>query len=359
MPRLASTLGGIYACFGDTALPGKFLRQAAANRHVTGLLSNVSNVVNHRWQGAIPDYSLWWVMGLWNHYLYTGEERWIHALYPAAVGILDAHLEHVNERGLVEDMPYWVFIDWADVDRRGECAALNAILCGALDALEKMAGLKGDEHTRRRAAGAAARMRGNFRERFFDPARGCLADARIDGEFSEKTSEHANAAAILWGLVDEAAAGEIVRALFEECSIPCTEAQPFFMVVVLGALRRLGRLDLALELIRRRWGGRMLERGATSTYEEWYINGSWRSGEFKGFMRTLSHAWSACPAEFLIRDLAGVEILEPGCSRVRVLPHPAPFDYTSTFPTPRGAVVVTCRGGRCEVAVPDGVELIG
>jgi hypothetical protein len=29
-------------------------------------------------------------------------------------------------------MPYAILIDWADVDRRGECATLNALLYGAL-----------------------------------------------------------------------------------------------------------------------------------------------------------------------------------------------------------------------------------
>jgi hypothetical protein len=347
----AVTLPGIYACFGDTALPGKFLRQAAANQHQTGMISNVSNMINHWWTGAIPDYSLWWIMGLWRHYMYSGEERWIQQFYPQAVRVLHAHLKYLNDDGFIEGMPYWVFIDWADVEKRGECAAYNAIFYGALDALEKMAKVKGDTRTEGIARELMAKLRTGFQSRFFDAARGCLADARIKGELSKMTSEHANMAALNWGLCDDETSAAIIRGLYEDRSVACTEAQPFFMVVVLDALARHGRMDLALELVRERWGERMVAKGATSVYEEWGVNGSWRNGPYVGFMRTLSHAWSACPAAFLVWRLAGFEIVRPGCAEVKVDPVATEFDYEIAIPTPRGEVRVACRAGAVSSSV--------
>jgi hypothetical protein len=345
----AVTLPGIYACFGDTVLPGKFLRQAAANQHQTGMLSNVSNMVNHWWTGAIPDYSLWWVMGLWRHYMYSGEQRWVTQFYPQAVRVLHAHLNYLNDDGFLEDMPYWVFIDWADVDKRGECAAYNAIFYGALEALGKMAATIGDARTGGITQALMEKVHAGFQARFYDAGRGCCADARVAGELSAKVSEHANMAALNWGLCDPQTSADIIRRLYEEQSIEYTEAQPFFMVVVLDALARHGRMDIALKLIRERWGGRMVARGATSTYEEWGVNGSWRDGSYSGFMRTLSHAWSACPAMFLVWRLAGFEILAPGCADVAVTPVATPFDYEVTIPTPGGAIRAACRGGATEV----------
>lgn len=354
----AVTLGGIYACFGDTALPGKFLRQAAANQHPTGMISNISNSVNHQWQSAIPDYSLWWIMGLWQHYAFTGEVRWIHTFYPEAQRILNAYLAHVNEYGLVEAMPYWPFIDWADVDRRGECTAMNAIFYGALGALLKMAALKGDTYTEDKVNRLQAAMQRHFQPRLFDSDRGCFADARVDGALSEKVSEHANMAAVRWGLCDDKTAAAVIDRLYESKVVPYTEAQPFFTSVVLQALDRVGRFDLALNLIRERWGERMVERGATSTFEEWGINGSWRSGSYNGFLRTQSHAWSGHPAEFLIRNLIGLEIVEPGCARVRVVPKETAFDYKVVYPTPRGKIQVAYADGTFEVAAPEAVTVI-
>ncbi|MBM4081473.1 MAG: hypothetical protein FJ278_17350 [Planctomycetes bacterium] len=354
----AVTVPGIYACFGDPRLPAKFLRQAAANQHSTGLIANISNAVEPAWQHDIPDYSLWWVMALWNHYLYTGEADWIHELYPVAVRIMQTHFAYVNEHGLIEDMPYWVFIDWADVDRRGECAALNAIFHGALEALEKMAAFKRDDYWREKASAARTAIAANFQKRLFDAPRGVFADARVDDRLSPKISEHANLAAIRWGLADAAAAQSILDRLYGPQPLFFTEAQPFFMVVVLQALARLGRHDLALKLIRDRWGQRMVAQGATSCHEEWGINGSWRSGEYAGFLRTLSHAWSACPAEFLIKDLMGLEILEPGCAKVCLRPVKTPFDYKLAYPTPRGVIAVECRNGDIKMTVPTGVVVL-
>lgn len=355
----AVSLGGVYACFGDTALPGKFLRQSGANQTPTGLITNMTNTVSPDWVRVIPDYSLWWVMAVWNHYLYTGERHWVEAFYPHSVKVIREVENHLNEEGLVEDMPYWVFIDWANVEKRGECAPFNAIFVGACEALRSMASLKGDAYVVEEMDRVVGGVRAAFEAAFYDEGRGCFVDARIDGERSEMASEHANAAAIRWGLCDDDLGREIVARRFEERSLELTEAQPFFHCVLLPALDRLGRGDLALRIVRERWGERMVARGYTSTLEEWTQNGSRRFGTFKGFLRTHSHAWSGYPAEYLIRGLLGIEILEAGCRKVRARPRRTEFDYRAVFPTPLGTIEGRCEGGRVSVeATGEGMELV-
>ncbi len=353
----AVTLGGLYACFGDTQLTGKFVRQSAANQFPTGLIANMTNTCTHNWARVIPDYSLWWLMGLWNHYHYTGERKWIDEFYPVALRIFQAHLPYVNAHGLIEDMPYWVFIDWADVEKRGESAAYNALFHGAVLALGRLAERKGDASTQAKCLTLLRAMRESFPERLLDANRGVFADARIDDALSPKVSEHANLAAIRWGLCDADTARGIVRRLYEERSVAFTECQPFFTVVVLQALAQIGRFDLAVRIVRERWGERMVQRGDTSTREEWYTNGSWRSGGWHGFLRTRSHAWSAAPAEFLIRSLMGLEIVEAGCKRVTLAPQETEFDYDVTFPTPRGPIRVQRSAGRTDVTVPPTIQV--
>jgi hypothetical protein len=73
-------------------------------------------------------------------------------------------------------------------------------------------------------------------------------------------------------------------------------------------------------------------------------------------MRTHSHAWSAGPAEFLTRDLIGLEILEPGCRSVRLRPQ-AGLDYEVVYPTPLGPIRVSRKGDRVDCRVPDGMHL--
>lgn len=353
----AVTLPAIYACFGDTRLPEKFLRQAAGNQLPTGLLASISNSISHGWQYAIPDYSLWWVICLWKHYLYTGEKCWINQYYPTAQLIINAILPHVNSRWLVENMPYWVFIDWAPLDRSGECTAFNAIFYGALEAFRNMARVKNDTYSEELAGKIMVGMKSVFRDRLFDSSRGCFADARIDGVFSDVVSEQANYAAIRWGLCDAATAASIVERLLEKPVLSgVVEAQPFFMCVVLDALALMGRNDLALALMRERWGKRMVDLGATSTYEEWSCNGSWRNGDFLGFQRTQSHAWSACPASFLVEKMMQLKILEPGCRVVSLDPLMTDFDYDVNYPTPRGTIRASCKSGKLTVDVPSAIE---
>lgn len=357
------TLPVIHSCFGDTALPRKFLLQAGQNQFPTGLLANVSNfnsMARHRtWTKAIPDYSLWWIGALLEQFLYTGDMTLLHRLYPQALRILDTHLDYLNGRTLIEDMPYWVLLDWADVETSGICTAYNAIFYRALGCLHELAKHKDDNYTAGLTEDVRAAMKPAFHAALFDQTRGCYADANIDGELSRKISEHGNMTPIWAGLCDQEQGRELVATVFEGGTheLVFTEAQPFYMAVVLPAVARVGRFDLALDLIRRRWGRRMLDIGATSVFEVWHENGRWTSGTFTGILNSHSHAWSACPADFLIRHLLGLKILEPGCKRVQVNPVCTDFNYRLVFPTPLGEITAESRAGAVEVSAPEAMSI--
>jgi alpha-L-rhamnosidase len=353
----AVTLGGIYSCFGDTPLAAKFLRQSAAGQLARGLLPNVTNVAVPTTNPALADYSLWWVLGLWEHYGYSGDAAIVHELYPVAVRVLQYFAAHVDPGGLIADLPDPIFVDWAPVERRGANAVVNALASAALGALGAMADLKGDTWTGDWAREFDAGIRGSFQKRLFDESRGVVADADIDGRPSETVSEHSNAAALVWGLLDDATAAIVIRTLWEDGTEARVEAEPFFTSVVIRALARYRRHDLGLGMLRDRWVRRMVDQGATSTWEEWSTDGSRRDGDFAGFLRSLSHAWSAYPAEFLVRDLLGIQIVEPGCRRITLDPAPDMPDAEIIWPTPLGPVRVICAAARITVHVPDGMAV--
>jgi hypothetical protein len=257
-------------------------------------------------------------------------------------------------------MPYWVLIDWADVDTRGESAAYNAIFAAALEATERIAGVYGDRRMRMRARLLRTRIRESFVPRFFDERRGMFADANVDGVLSSKVSEHANLLAVGHGLCDPGRVASVLDSVYKDDALvsDVTRAEPFFTWQVLKALDTAGRFPTALAIVRRRWGW-MLDRGQTSASEEWGRHGSWRRGdEYAPIMRTESHAWSAAPAEFLTRILAGIEILEPGCRKLKVSPKTNdPASYTVAFPTPLGTVKIENRQGDVRYTAPPGIEI--
>jgi hypothetical protein len=265
-------------------------------------------------------------------------------------------LDYVHD-GLVRDMPYWLFLDWARLERRGASAIYNALFCKTLGVWSRLARWVGDSRSCELADGLRLGIERKFHAEFFAPD-GLYADARMDGQLSPLRSEQANFAAIWAGLCPpHLRAGIVEGMLGPRRPTILVEAQPFFCSVVLDALAGMGRMDLAVDLIRERWGRRMLARGATGTYEEWWSNGSRRNGAFEGFLRSSSHAWSAAPADFLLRRLAGIEILEPGGRKVSVSPRPSPFDVTVTFPTLHGCVRYSCIRGEIRVVAEGEVVL--
>ena len=87
------------------------------------------------------------------------------------------------------------------------------------------------------------------------------------------------------------------------------------------------------------------------------MNGSYRNGPFLPIMRSLSHAWSAGPAEFFIKDVNAIEILSPGCRMIRITPCALDHDYEIAYPTPMGTVRIAQKNGTVRYTAPDGMEV--
>lgn len=363
----AVTIGAIYSCFGDARPAERYFRHSAANQSNTGLLMNsLQNPINDAFHRYIPDYSLWWLISLWRHYMYTGQDKWIHEFFPHAYRIIQFHEQYLNEYGLLEDVPLRIFIDHSYKVRCGENTCLNALFFGALDAFARISKVAGYAQLEERYAYLMNVLKKNFVSRLFDYERGIFSDARSgnellprEGELSIRASEHANSAPICFGLCENETSSRIIDVLYDSRQVPFREADPFFASVVLKAMSVAGRHDIALSIIRKRWGERMVARGMTSTCEEWSMNGSMRGKRFGffGMFRSLSHAWSASPAEFLIRELSGITIIEPGCRTVRVKPVTGILDYQAGFPAPPGVITVKCRNGKAEVTAPKEIKI--
>ncbi|RMD75018.1 MAG: hypothetical protein D6820_15545, partial [Lentisphaerae bacterium] len=198
----AVTVPGIHTCYADLQITGKFFRQSGLTSQPTGLLSNLSNVLRtERFLGSIPDYSLWWLMGLMEHYRFSGDARWLHEFYPEAVRIIRTHRNWMTEEGLLCNVPFWMFIDWAPVDRRGFSAAYNAIFAGALKTFCEWAEHVNDSYWLNIAQSMLHRLQEAFVPMFFNEEKGVLVDAVTGQGPSATVSEHTQAAALLWDLV--------------------------------------------------------------------------------------------------------------------------------------------------------------
>lgn len=105
----------------------------------------------------------------------------------------------------------------------------------------------------------------------------------------------------------------------------------------------------------------MLKKGATTFWEDFDIDwmcGSGRIDEitpdglkdihgdfgmycYKGFRHSLCHGWASGPAPYLMEQIGGIEILEPGCKKIKITPNLGGLEWIKiTYPTPYGLVKI-------------------
>jgi alpha-L-rhamnosidase len=340
-----------YYCFGDTTLIRKALRQKAQSLNDEGMTWGVYPT---DWDGGrLPSFTLIWVSTLWETYLYTGDQAILRELFPAVRATLDRFFHpRVGPRGLLKDIPYWVFIDWAPVDDKGEMGSLNAYYYDALRAAAAIARHLGDasaaEYERRAAAVKEALNR-----RLWDPQARAYRDSLLpDGSLSPKISQQTNSLCVLFDIAPRAEHAAILDFIYDPANKQrpggLVEAgSPYFSYYQLAALYHAGRHEQALAYIRERWG-RMLDWGATTWWETWQPGASF------------CHGWSGGPTFNLSAEVLGVQPLKPGFAEVAVRPQWLGLAHCSGIvPTAKGDVSVgwqrSARAAAVRVETPEGV----
>ncbi len=327
----------IQNAFADRLMPRKFIEQFAEAQLPSGMIPNVSLSRNY-----MTDYALWWVQGVLDVLLFDGDEQMLISAYgdvtapfrsdvefsqlvfPSIVGLLNWFEEYTNKGNLLEDVDGMAFIDWADVGRDGICAPLNAIYYIALRAAAEIARATGNDAERQRWTIAADKVAGAFHHAFWDPDRELYVDNVVDGERTDSFSQHTQSIAVVAELNGVDATALLTRMLDAEDLV---RTEPYFSFYLLEALARSGLAEKGLEFVREKWGA-MLEGGATSFWEEWQVDGTFRAGRWIGRPRSHCHAWSAAPTAWLSRYVLGVRVEEVG-GPIIVDPQPCGLERAS------------------------------
>lgn len=359
-----------YAAFGDTQLAARLIRLIALSQRSEGLTMmaapgdfSAASFTN------IPDFSLYWIMAIGDYLQFAGDTRIVDEVYPSVVKALQWFERYLNEEDLLTDVPHWVFVEWAETDKKGQVTALNAQWAAALRAAAELARLAEHSRAATHYSGLAQRVCEAINTLLWDEARGVYADARRHGKLSRRVSQQSNAAAIAFEVAPRQRWARMWETILDERRLVLTyalghdgeatpfdeeydvvQAQPFYSHFLHRALRKDGQFDRIVENIRARWGV-MLAEGENTFRETWQLDP----------ITSKCHAWSATPTFDLSTDVLGVTPLEPGFRRFRVAPHPADLTWArGAFPTPHGEVEIEWRreGDRFDlhVIVPDGAE---
>lgn len=291
----------IQNAFGDRAITRKFIEDFADSQFDDGLLPAISFKRN-----CIFDYALWWIQGIKDVCLFNGDLSLARAVLPRLIRLLDGVALSENGDGLLEDTPYHAFIDWANVGKTGCCAPMNAIYVIALNAAADTAAQIGEGDIAAQCRGKAQRIADVFHDKFWNEERGLYVDNIVDGAQTDYFSQHTQSITVLAGLtrVNDNA---LLRKTVDDDSLVQTE--PYFSFYLVEALAQSGLADVALDYLRRRWG-KMLDGGATTFWEEWQVDGTYRAGRWTPRPRSHCHAWSAAPTAWLSRHVLGVRVEE-------------------------------------------------
>ena len=343
-----------YVAFGDTRLIARALRSVAQAQRTDGMVPMAAPGDLAATQGfAIPDWGLYWILSLGRYVEYTGDLTPAAEIFPAVLRLLDWFDRFVDEDGLLNKLPEWNFIDWADVDRRGECTAMNALYHRTLRITEDLARRLEMPRVANDLANRAESIAAAINAYLWDEHGGVYVDSRLDGKQSHRISQQSNAAVIAYGIAPLERSERIFATILDNSRLAITpkrmmgvaeefdrpfneeqdvvRAQPFFSHHLHRALVRAGLYDDLLHNIRSLWG-EMLAGGVTTTWE------AWDPRESK------CHGWSTTPTFDLSTEVLGVAPLEPGFARFCIAPHPVDLEWAKgVFPTVRGDIRISWR----------------
>lgn len=277
----------------------------------------VATHINH-----IMDYSFYWVLAFYDYYLYTGDLDFVRYNFDKILAIIDFCRNRTNANGLMEGLPGdWVFVDWADLDNRGEVAFEQILYLAALKAVVELGCILGAENTITKYQEEALDLEKKI-EKFWDEKRGGYIYSYKTGCADGIITKHSNIMAVLYKIAEGKRRNKIKENVLMNDTVPAITT-PFMRFFELAALCELGETDYVLNEILNYWGG-MLSEGATSFWETYDAT---QKGKEKYAMygraygKSLCHAWGASPLYLIGKYIVGLRPLVPGYKKFELCPH--------------------------------------
>ena len=334
------------AVFGDMRLARlDLLRTADRLRQTVGWMFHTS-------------YSLIWVLMLEDVYRFAGDKELVRECLPALRTLLKRFHSYTDGNGVVTTPPNYMFLDWIVVDgyslhhppkALGQ-TALNAFYYGALRAAVRLL-LAADDPEYRQFAPIwrerADRLRVSFADYFYDEEKKLFFDGQDTPEPALRWrpanpsrryfSKHGNILAVLFGLCEPAEGRRILETVLDDPALP--DMQPYFTHFALEAVWKAGLFSkYGLKLLRR-WDEMTAATGKG-------LQEGWVKPE-EGYAFDYSHAWGGTPAYQLPMRLLGLEMLEPGYRRIRLVPRLYGLKWAEIeLPTPYGPLYCRMEDGR-------------
>ena len=310
------------------------------------------------WMNGISSYSIWWLLIHKDWYLYQGNLDYLKQQKAYMTALLDHLMTKIDANGK-ETLDGTRFLDWpSSPNVKGVDAGLQALMVMAMDAGQEMALAMGDKELASRCAKASKKLKK------YTP--------------DHNQSKQGAALMALAGLMKAEKADKEVLSVGGAKNF-----STFYGYYMLEAMAKAGNYQGAMDIISEYWGA-MLDLGATTFWEDFNIDwmenaacidelvpegkvdvhSSYGGYCYVGFRHSFCHGWASGPTAWLSRYVLGVQVLEPGCRKVKIEPHLGNLNRVEgSFPTPYGVIRIKHEkqaNGKVlsDIQVPEGVELV-
>ena len=342
---------------GDARLLARGIRSIAGQRAPQGL--TYGHAPTSSGFCILPDFSLTWVITIWDYYWQTGDLKIFHEQHPRIKEIL-GYFESSEVRDknglLVYDPRFWLFEDWSTLPKERVPTFLNLWHLITLEYYAKLLKAAGKVTELRKCNSEIASRRKLVEKKLFDGKTGLFC-ACLDknGKQSGEASVHDQVMAMMLNLKPEFHETMIRKRILpylegEKASWPVPSS--FWVTYLLETLGKCGYGNEVIKFIREKWSP-MLRTGTTWEGFEW--------SETAG--TSCSHAWTAHPAFHFVNILAGIRQIGPAWESVEFSPQFADgIDFAeAAVPSPKGEIKARWKrsGGKIEAVatIPSGVKL--
>lgn len=360
---------GNYWLFGDYTLQRRYLLQVAQEQLANGIMPAYAPLETNDFM-VILDSNCLWLRSLRNYLLFSGDYETVRSLLPAAYSLLELLHSFTNDVGLIDNPPYPYWLDHSVIDRRGANFCLNAHYLGALDDFVEVLRWLGLED-QKGFSERASLIRQSLQKYFWVPSRGLFSDALVGSSQSQQFSEHSNALALANKVASTEQAESIIALMLEKDELNyikrasgMTMVTPAMSYFLHDGICKYGKIDASFDLFRRRFDKMLAPEHNGTLWEEWWINGTGRSGRYVEKTRSDAQTESAFAPALFAEYLLGVSVLEPGWKKVKISPQTNDVLYISAeIPTPEGTLKVNWDkamdgSGTLNIEIPSTMEVI-
>ncbi|HUQ67319.1 MAG TPA: family 78 glycoside hydrolase catalytic domain [Flavitalea sp.] len=281
----------------------------------------------------IPPFSLWYVGMLHDYWMYGSDTAFVKSKLSGARQVLEYFHSNQRSDGSVANVPYWMFTDWVNTsgwvdgaapsgaDSSSSVIDLQLLLAyQAAAEIEQRSGIKEYAALYKKYA---SQLKKTIRKKYWVATKGLYAD-RIEKDLY---SQHANALAILTGILSGNEATSVAKKILSDTSL--APASIYFKYYLHSALIKAGLGNNYIKWLDA-WREN-LKMGLTTWAEDPDIDKT----------RSDCHAWGSSPNIELLRTVLGIDSDAPGFNKIRITPHLGALNNAKgAMPHPKGTIAV-------------------